>query len=124
MTGKQEIRKCVTGYVFTLASGAVSLAEHRQSIVAIITSEAEYVASAEALMKVIGLKNMVTEALQNVRVKAKKSIDNRAASALSIDPTYSKCTRHIKLKYNFVLDLIKKGQITIGESPRYDLRMH
>ena len=96
ITPKQE--KWVTGYIFTLACGAISQVALRQTIVVMSTAEAEYVAGAEAAMEEMGLQNILIEALQNVKVHVNTALDNQAAIVLSTDTNYSRRTRHIEMK--------------------------
>ena len=74
------------------------------------TTEAEYVAGAEAGMEAMGLQNILVEALPNVKVHVNIALDNQAAIVLSTDPTYSRRTRHIELKWHYIRELIKKGK--------------
>ena len=100
----------MTGYIFTLAGGAISWAARRQTIVAISTAEAEYGVGAEKAMGAMGLHNILVEALLNVKFQVNITIDNQAAIILSTDPTYSRRTRHIELKWHYIRELIKKGK--------------
>ena len=103
----------MTGYIFTLAGGAISWAARRQTIVAISTAEAEYVVGAEKAMGAMGLHNILVEALLNVKFQVNITIDNQAAIILSTDPTYSRRTRHIELKWHYIRELITKGKLTM-----------
>lgn len=49
-----ETRKSVIGYILTLADEAISFVARRQTVMAMSTSEAEYVAGAEAAMEAMG----------------------------------------------------------------------
>ncbi|KAG3081613.1 hypothetical protein PI124_g14215 [Phytophthora idaei] len=93
-----ETRKSVTGYLLTIAGGAVAWAARRQTITAQLTAEAEYVAACEATMEGRGIINMLDEALHVIEVKTrlKLGVDNNAAIALAKAPTYNSRTRHIE----------------------------
>lgn len=60
-----ESRKSSTG-VFTLAGGAISWMSRRQSIVALSTAEAEYVAACEASMEAAAESNILQEILPHL----------------------------------------------------------
>jgi KUP system potassium uptake protein len=74
-----ETRKSVIGYTFMLAGGAISWVARRQTVMTISTSEAEYVAGAKAAMEAMGLKNILMEALHEMKVNVNIEIDNQAA---------------------------------------------
>ena len=61
--GDTDSRRNVNGVVFTNAGGAVSWLSRLQSVVAVSTAEAEYVASCEAAMKAVSLRNVIEETL-------------------------------------------------------------
>ena len=54
-------RKSTTSYVFTLAAGAVSRVSKLQTVVALSTTEAEYMATIEACKKAIWIKRLMEE---------------------------------------------------------------
>ncbi|KAE9033053.1 hypothetical protein PR001_g10331 [Phytophthora rubi] len=106
-------RKSTTGFVFTLAGGAVSWMSRRQSIVALSTAEAEYVAACEAAMEAVATSNILQEVLPQRSVKLKLGVDNQAAHVLATNPTYSRRTRHIELRWHFVREQVEKGTIDL-----------
>ena len=55
-TGDLDKRRSTTGYVFTLAGGAISWMSKLQEIVALSTTEAEYIATSNAIKEEIWLK--------------------------------------------------------------------
>ena len=59
--GDMDDRKSTTGYVFTLGSAAVSWVSRLQKIIALSTTEAEYVAITEASKEMIWLKGFMEE---------------------------------------------------------------
>ncbi|KAE8880407.1 hypothetical protein PF003_g35563 [Phytophthora fragariae] len=108
-----EQRKSTTGFVFTLAGGVVAWMSHRQSIIALSTAEAEYVASCEAAMEAIAESNILQEILPLRSVKLRIGIDNQVAFVMATNPTYSRRTRHIELRWHFVRDQVEKGAIEL-----------
>ncbi|KAH9681147.1 hypothetical protein KPL71_026853 [Citrus sinensis] len=59
--GDLDKKRSITGYVYTLCGGAVSWKASLQSVVALSTTEAEYIALSEAVKEAIWLKGLVTE---------------------------------------------------------------
>jgi hypothetical protein len=60
-TGEVDDRRSITGYVFTLSGGPICWKSTLQSIVAMSTTEAEYMAVAEAAKEASWLKGLVKE---------------------------------------------------------------
>jgi hypothetical protein len=54
--GDLDKRRSTSGYVFTLAGGAISWISKLQNIVALSTTEAEYVAASHACKEAVWLK--------------------------------------------------------------------
>ena len=59
--GNIDDRRSTTGYVFTLSRGPVCWRSTLQSLVAMSTTEAEYMAVAEAAKEALWLKGLVKE---------------------------------------------------------------
>jgi hypothetical protein len=59
--GDLEKRKFTTGYVFIIAGGAVSWVSKLQTVVALSTTEAEYMAATQACKEAIWMKKLMEE---------------------------------------------------------------
>lgn len=108
-----ETRKSTTCFVFTLAGGAISWMSRRQTIVALSTAEAEYVAACEATMEAIAESNILQEIVMTKDVKLRLGIDNQAALVMATNPSYSRQTRHIELRWHYVRAQVEKGMIEL-----------
>jgi hypothetical protein len=108
-----ESRKSTTGYVFTLAGGAIAWMSRRQTIIALSTAEAEYVSACEATMEAASEFNILHEILPDYKIYVNIGIDNQAAYIMATNPTYSKRTRHIELRWHFVREQVQKGVIEL-----------
>lgn len=56
MAGDMDIRKSTTGYLYTFAGAAVSWMSRLQRIVALSTTEAEYIAATEACKEMLWMQ--------------------------------------------------------------------
>ena len=98
-----EQRKSTTGYVFTLAEGAVAWMSRRQPIIALSKAEAEYVAACEVIMEAMAEYNILQGIIPpQCQIKLRIGIDNQAAYIMATSPTYSRRTRHIELRWHYV----------------------
>lgn len=108
-----DTRKSITGFVHCMAGGAVSWASRRQTIVAQSTAEAEYVAACEACMEGQGLRNILTQVFPDLVTKVRMGIDNQAAYVMATNPTYSRRTRHIELRWHYVRDRVARKTVDL-----------
>jgi ATP-binding cassette subfamily B (MDR/TAP) protein 1 len=59
--GDLEKRKSTTGYVFIITGGAVSWVSKLQNVIALSTTEAEYMATTQACKEAIWMKKLIEE---------------------------------------------------------------
>ena len=85
--GDQDDRHLTTGNLFIMAGGPISWLSKKQPIVALSTSEAEYIALSSASQEAVWLRRLLTTTL---RVSSNKPVtimeDNQGAIAMSKNP--------------------------------------
>ena len=100
--GDKETGVSTSGYAMSLGSGAVSWRSRKQSVPADSTTEAEYVAAAEATKEIVWLRKI----LEDLQVKQVQStplmIDNTSAIKLAKNPKFHDRTKHINTKYHLI----------------------
>ncbi|KAE8955469.1 hypothetical protein PF010_g31997 [Phytophthora fragariae] len=64
-------------------------------------------------MEAIAESNILQEILPLRSVKLRIGIDNQVAFVMATNPTYSRRTRHIELRWHFVRDQVEKGAIEL-----------
>ncbi|GKA90105.1 hypothetical protein Tco_0811917 [Tanacetum coccineum] len=108
--GDLDGSKSTTGYVFTLSGGTVSWVSKLQSVVAMSTTEAEYVAAAQASKEAVWLK-MLLEELGHKQEKITLFCDNQSALYLARNPAFHSKTKHIRVQYYFVHEKVEEGTV-------------
>ena len=93
-----------------MCGGPVSWSSHKQSTVALSTSEAEYVALASSAQEGMWLRELVSELTKTPHQRIE---DNQSAICLSKNPQYHGRSKHISIKHHFIRDLVKKGLVAI-----------
>ena len=111
--GDIDTRKSVTGYVLTIAGTAISWYTKKQGVTAQSTAEAEYVACCQASMESKGLKNILDEILVRPAQPIEMYVDNQAAVTMVNNPTFTRRTRHIEMKWHYVRDLVAQHDLVI-----------
>ncbi|KAH9761464.1 reverse transcriptase Ty1/copia-type domain-containing protein [Citrus sinensis] len=114
--GDLDKRISITGFVFTMCGGAISWKASLQSVVALSTTEAEYIALTEAVKKAIWLKGLVFE-LGFKQETVTISCDSSSAIQLSKNPKYHERTKHIDVMLHFIREEISSGVVSVVKIP-------
>lgn len=92
--GDLDKRKSTTGYVFTLAGGAVSWLSKMQTVVALSTIEAEYMAATQACKEAIQIQRLLEE-FGHKQPKITVYCDSQSALHIARNPAFHSRTKHI-----------------------------
>ena len=110
-------RKSNSGMFCTVNGGAISWSCRKQSLVALSTAEAEYIALSEACKEVLWIKEVTKHFEVEHNRPALVYTDNQSAIALVDNPKFSNRTKHINAKYHFIKDLVEKDEVMIRYHP-------
>ncbi len=117
--GDIDERRSTSGYVFILGGGAVSWCSKKQSCIALSTMEAEYVACSAAVQEAVWLRRFLrrleisASAGDPVQIRS----DSMAALQYAKDPKYHGRTKHIDIRYHYIRDMVKQGEVTLQHIP-------
>ncbi|KAE9007409.1 hypothetical protein PR001_g16978 [Phytophthora rubi] len=64
-------------------------------------------------MEAVAESNILQEILPQKCLKLRIGIDNQAAHTMATNPTYSRRTRHIELRWHFVREQVERGVIEL-----------
>ena len=112
MAGDIDNRRSTTGYVFTVGGTDVSWVSKIQSVVALSTREAEYVAATEASKEIIWLQRFMGELGKKHDMGTLYS-DSQSAIHLAKNLAFHSKTKHIQLKYHFIRSVLEDGQLKL-----------
>ena len=109
--GNGSDQKSISGYVTTIAGGAVAWSSKKQQTVALSTAEAEYIAATHVTKQVLWHQSLYFEL--NFPLPSTSTIftDNQAAIAISHHPKFHARTKHINICYHFLCNLISAGTV-------------
>ena len=110
--GDRDTRRSTTGYVFILNGGAISWSSKRQATVAASTTEAEYVAAAQAVKEALWLRNLLAD-LDLAQDGGTITIyaDNQSAIKLLKNPVVSMRSKHIDVVYHFARERVARKEV-------------
>lgn len=106
-------RKSNSGYIFQLNGGTVSWCCRKQKTVALSSTEAEYIAMAEACQEVIWLRRLCNEfGIQN-NDATELRVDNQSCMKMVDNQKFSNRTKHIDIKYHFIQNIKEEGIVNL-----------
>ena len=94
---RQKDRHSISGYTFYFGQGAVLWSSKKQHIIALSSTELEYIAQTHAAKEATWMKNFISEICQPQEEPIEIHCDNQGAIALTKDNKYHSCTKHIDL---------------------------
>ncbi|KAH9782977.1 hypothetical protein KPL71_009140 [Citrus sinensis] len=110
--GDLDKRKSTTGYVFTLAGATVSWVSKLQTVVALSTTEAEYMAATQACKEAIWIQRLLEE-LGHKQEKISVFCDSQSALHIARNPVFHSRTKHIGVQYHFVREVVEDGSVDL-----------
>ena len=113
-TDDLDERRSTSGFVFMLGSGAISWSSKKQSVVALSTTEAEYITSTLCACQCVWLKRV----LENPGVAEKTGTvimcDYSSTIQLSKNPLFHGKSKHIDVIFHFLRDLVNDGVVELS----------
>ncbi|WVY95082.1 hypothetical protein V8G54_034170 [Vigna mungo] len=111
--GDQVERKSTSGNIFFINDTPVSWSSKKQTIVALLSCEAEYVAGCSAVCQGIWL----CELLKHLRIQTEESfelkMDNTFAMSLARNPISHGRSKHIDVKFHFLREMVNQGKVVL-----------
>jgi hypothetical protein len=105
--------KSITGYVFMMAGGTITWFSKKQSITAMSTTEAEYIALSEAAGEARWLRNLFSELGFAQTLPTTIRGNNDGSIAMTKNPQFHKRSKHIDLQYHSIREQVHKGNIIV-----------
>ena len=112
-------RRSISGYAFKLCdeSSLISWKSRKQSIVALSSCEAEYVALATATQEAKFLRQLFADLMCHPCKNVCIYVDNQGTIALANNPVHHKRSKHIDVKYHYVRLEIQSGAVSLTYVP-------
>jgi len=110
--GDLDQKKSTSGYVFNLFASAVSWMSKKQSVVALSTTEAEYITTIHASKEAVWFQRLCSS-MGLVQGTIRIDCDSQSAIFLAKNPAYHSKTKHIDVQYHFVRDMIEDRKVLL-----------
>lgn len=125
--GDKDDSKSTSGYLFSLSGAMICWKSRKQKLIAMSSTEAEYIALTEAAKEASWLRDLYTEIGSQLNLETslpQGSIpihaDNQASIHLANIPRFHERTKHIGIRYHYVRTAIENGLISLSYIPTTD----
>ena len=115
--GDLDNRHSTSGNLFVMSGGAISWLSKKQPVVALSTTEAEYVALGAAMQEVVWLRRLLSDIKASPKMPTFISEDNQGTIAIARNPVYLARKKHIDIKYHYVREALTDGVIDLVYCP-------
>jgi hypothetical protein len=119
--GNPDNGHSTTGYVIKMGTGAVSWSSKQQPIVALSTTEAEYVAAVSAATEVIWLRHFLSELGYSFPSPSTLHIDNQSAISVAKNPEHHGRMKHLDLRFFWLRDAVHSKTLAVQYIPTGDM---
>ena len=105
--------KSTSRYVLMMGDRAVAWSSKKQPIVTLSTTKAEYVVATTYACHSIWMKEVPNSIEEDYCKCIIMFCDNSSSIKLSKNPVFHRRTKYINLRFHFIWDLIKKGEVQL-----------
>jgi reverse transcriptase-like protein/LTR polyprotein gag-polypeptide-like protein/gag-pre-integrase-like protein/Pol polyprotein len=113
--GCLDTSRSTAGWVLTMSGSPISWSSKRQSVVALSSTEAEYMATSETGKEVVWFQYLSEEIYEPIRIKL--YMDNAGAIKLGRNPEFHSRTKHIRIRYHWLREKVNEGELDIDFCP-------
>ncbi|WJX17846.1 hypothetical protein P8452_07710 [Trifolium repens] len=106
-------RRSTSGYLFKFQNAPVSWCSKKQSVIALSSCEAEYVAGSLAACQANWLQSLLSEMNIIADTTVVLKIDNKSAINLAKNPVSHGKSKHIETRFHFLRDQVNKGKLKL-----------
>jgi hypothetical protein len=117
---QQPHQHSISGYVVLLNGGAVAWSARKQSLIALSTAEAKYIALTSIAREVLFIQALLNELYGPTPDSIPVYCDNQGAIALASNNKFHGRTKHIDLWYHYICELVKNGTLRLEYCPTDD----
>ena len=108
-----DSHKSTTGYVYLAGGGAITWMSKKQSVVAMSSTDAEYVALSEAGHEACWLRSLYQELGYDQAKPTQIRCDNNGAITMACNPQFHKQAKHIDIRWHWICNLVEEETIDV-----------
>jgi hypothetical protein len=111
--GSADDRRSATWIYFSLSFAMMSWASRKQKYVALITAEAEYIASCDACIEAVWLHKLVSGLSDQVLNSTMVYCDDQSYVNLLENLMFHDRSKHIEVKHYILRDKVQRGEVVL-----------
>ena len=100
-----------------MGAGAISWSSKKQHVVALSSTEAEYIAQTHTAKEALWLRSFLRELHDDLLIL---NCDNQGVITLAKDNKFHVCTKHIDVCYHFIREVVEDRKVTVQYIPTGD----
>ena len=112
-----EGRKSISGYVIVCGGGPLTWSSKQQTIIALSSCEAEYIACAHCARQIVWLRSLFNELGFGQSIPTLLHCDNQGTVACTHDPHSHNKLKHIDIRIHFIRDCVNKQVLKVEHIP-------
>ncbi|GBL82432.1 Syntaxin-binding protein 5 [Araneus ventricosus] len=110
----QEDRKSYSGYCFMLSNSVIPWESRKQKIVALSSTESEYMSLSDSCKEALYLHKLLYELDLGILCKQITiNVNNHSAIKLAENSLFHSRTKHIDIRHHFIRDVLEDGKIAV-----------
>ncbi len=118
----QAHRHSISSYAFLYNGGAISWRSNKQPIIALTSTEAEYIATSDSSQELIWLRSLLSELSFPITRPTLLCCDNKSALDLAANPDmFHARTKHIDIRYHFIRELVANRTVVLEYCPTNEM---
>lgn len=114
-TGCKDTYQSTPGYVFVMAGAPVSWSSKRRAMVALSTTELEYISLLHAMQQAVWLASFLSEVDLQQEGVIKMLGDNFGSVCLSENPKRHALVKHIEMRHHYIRKKVASGEAVLNE---------
>ena len=115
--GSQSHRHSISGHVYLFSGGAISWSSRKQPIIALSSTEAEYIAASDAVRELLWLRSLISEITIPISHPITLLCDNQSAIQIASNGLINARTKHIDIRIHFIRNIVESGVIDLVYCP-------
>jgi transposase InsO family protein len=117
----QPHRHSISGAAYLYDGAAIAWSSRKQSIIALSSTEAEYIAASNAAREIVWFDHLASELDHQFSLPVDLRMDNQGAIALAQNGLMNARNKHIDIHYHFIRDSIDNNLISLQYTPTNDM---
>jgi hypothetical protein len=119
--GNPDNSRSMSAYIVKMGTGAVSWMSRLQSIVALSTTEAEFISAVSAGQEIVWMRSFLGELGYSFDGPSLLLVDNQSAIQVARNPEHHGRTKHLDLRFFWLRDMVNLGVIAVRYIPTADM---